>query len=57
MEKLKSIPQHSTVSVGTAIEGNGNGWWVCIKTHVFGKNVGLKPGESNDLWHWSVGKS
>jgi hypothetical protein len=47
---------HSPINKGDIITADA-GWWVCGRTHVTGPVFRLRPGESNDTFHWSVGPS
>jgi hypothetical protein len=52
---LSSQPQQ--LNPGDQINsGDPGGWWVVLKGH-FGPASALRPGDSNDLVHWSVGSS
>lgn len=52
---LGSGPQ--ILNVGDQVNSaDGTGWHVVIKTHL-GPVEALRPGESNDLYHWSTGAS
>jgi hypothetical protein len=52
---LGSQPQQ--LYVGDQINSaDSSGWHVVIKSH-FGPTANLRPGDSNDLVHWSNGSS
>jgi len=50
----KLVP-HTSINVGDAVVGGATGYWVCIAMHTSGSSnspEGLRPGQSNDKWHW-----
>lgn len=60
--KITSFPPCSHVNAGDVIlaptDTSLTGWWVVVKSHVTGTGTGpanLKPGQSNDFYHWSNG--
>jgi len=44
------------IAQGDFVAGDAGGGWVCLQSHVMAYGVqtpsGLKPGQSDDLWHW-----
>ncbi len=46
------------MSRGDIITSDQGGWWVCMNAHTTNsKGINLKPGQSNDNFHWSTGPS
>lgn len=55
--KVSAYIPHLTVSKGDILTTDGGGWWVCMSAHTTGQTFSLKPGQSDDNWHFSTGKS
>jgi len=61
--KSQPFVPNTLVTKGTIIQGPNDmagGWWVVVSDHVTGLHqtpAGLKPGQSNDIYHWSNGPS
>ena len=53
---------NSPVNPGDQVTSDGPlaGYWVCLSKHSTGNGNtpdGLKPGQSNDRWHWATASS
>lgn len=56
--KVTSWAPQLSFNSGDIVTSDGNGWWVCTSNHVSGgTRFELKPGQSNDQWHYSQGAS
>lgn len=55
--KVTSFQPNTTAQQGDIVTSDQGGWWVCTATHTTGNTHDIKPGASNDKWHWAVPSS
>lgn len=55
--KVGPYTPHTQYAKGDIILSAVAGWWVCTRPHTSGLVFTLRPGQSDDSWHWSLGPS